>query len=245
MRLGFSPETVRDRVRKGHLPASRTPTGQLAFDEEDVEALRRGEPEPVEILSPPPPPAVSRAEQRSRDPSWKEMAPWQAEVEEAQASLTLDDVETERERRLETRERERQTREHAENQSARMETQRQRIECQKKRVFQLVWIEEEYRAQLAAAIESFATPERVPGWLSDSEQYDLLAVHARGVLQKLRAEAAQLGAEARRLAQERQREKDEKFAEQMRALFQPPKAVPPQQMLPPGSVAEALRRRRE
>jgi hypothetical protein len=243
-RLGVTPDTVRDYVRKGYLAASRTPTGQLVFDEDDVEALRRGEPEPPAAPTPPTPLPAARAAERSREPAWKDLAPWQTEVEAAEASETLDEIEARRERKAEERERERRKRERGEQQSARIEAERQRIERQKKRVFQLVWIEAEYRPQVAAGIETFATPERVPGWLSDSEQYDLIATHARGILEKLRAEAREREAEARRMAQERQREEAEKFADQMRSLFPPP-TPPPPSTPPPRSVAEALRRRRD
>jgi excisionase family DNA binding protein len=243
-RLGVTPDTVRDWVRKGYLSASRTPTGQLVFDVEEVEALRRGEPQLVEAPEKEETSTPPRSDERSRSSTWKDLAPWQTEIESARASLTLDELEAERELRADERERARLAREREEQASARTEAARQRIAHQKKRVFQTLWIETEYRPRVAAAIESFATLEQVPAWLSDAEQYDLIATHARAVLAKLRDETRQREADALRAETERQRIESEKFADRMRTLF--PSAVPPSRSpTPPRSVADALRRRRE
>ncbi|MEK7247712.1 MAG: MerR family transcriptional regulator [Chloroflexota bacterium] len=242
-RLGVTPDTVRDWVRKGYLAASRTPTGQLVFDEDAVEALRLGERQPSAPPSSPRPIPESRAEERSRTPAWKELAPWQAEVESTKASLTLDELEAEREQRTAARERERRRHERGQQQAQRDETERQRIERHKKQVFQSIWIESVFRAQVAAGIEAFATPERVPAWLTDSEQYGLIAAHAGLVLEGLRAEARQRGAEEQRATKERKAADAERLANQMRALFTPPTLPSPPPTSRPRSVAEALRRR--
>lgn len=242
-RLGVTPDTVREWVRKGFLAGSRTPTGQLLFAESAVEALVHAERQPPAPPSPPRPIPEPKAEERSRTPAWRELPPWQTDVESARAALTLDELEAEREQRVATRERERQMHERDEQQAQRDEAERQRIERNKKRAFQSMWIESVFRAQVAAAIEAFATPERVPAWLTDGEQYGLIATHAGHILEALRTEARQHEAAARRAEEEQRKVATERIADQMRSLFSPP-APPPATTPPPRSVAEALRRRR-
>lgn len=251
-RLGLSTDTIRDYVRRKILRATRSPTGQLFFHEEDVDALLRGEVHPEPIRETPTVPEAPIPEQPARVAPWKELAPWQTEVESARASLLLDGLEAEREQRAEERERERRKREHDEQESVRLETDRLRIEKQKRIVFQLVWIEPEFRPQVAAGIEKFATTDRVPAWLSDSEQIELIATHARSILDALRKASRHLAAEelqrlrdARCAEEERQRAESQRFVDRMRALSEPPTPPPPPVIAQPRSVAEALRRRRK
>lgn len=244
LRLGVTADTIREWVRRGHISASRTPTGQLYFDTEEVDALRRVDGKATAS----PPPLASRppkTDERPLIPSWKDLPPWQSEVETMRAALTTDELQSERERRADSRERERRLREAEEQNCARKESERQRIEKQKRRVFQMIYIETEHRAAVAAEIEKFATPERVPAWLSDAEQYELIATHARSVATRLRAEARELTEEAQRAIRERQCAETERVTDQMRALLEPAVATPRSSAKPPGSVAEALRRRRE
>src|SRR5688500_9404509 len=103
-RLGLSQDTVREWVRRGFLKARRTPTGQLLFDEADVEAARSGD-------RPAPGPAPSTTQTTTESmglgvcvPTWKKLPPWESKVQAARASLTLEALEAERKARIKARE---------------------------------------------------------------------------------------------------------------------------------------------
>lgn len=250
-RLGLSTDTVREYVRRGILPATRSPSGQLLFEEEDVETIRRGEVRTNSVRGATEAPKQPKVDDQVGMPAWKALAPWQTDVEAARASLMLDDLEAERERREEEREAERHRRTLTSQRSAASGAERQRVERHKQRVFRTMWIPQEFRPQVAARIQAFATPGQIPPWLSDAEQYEMLWTHARTVLD-------QLTAEEQRAANERQRAASQAFADQVSSLFQratsatlaapgtpPARPMPPssEPALPPKSVAEALRRR--
>ena len=232
-RLGLSQDTVREWVRRGFLKAQRTPTGQLLFDEADVEAARRGD--RLGAAAPPAaePTFVNPAHTGEQAPAWKQLPPWQTKVEAARASLTLDDLETERKAKIRARESESQRTALAQNQAAQEEAQRQRIGAIKARVIRTVWIPAECLSAVVEAIERFALPERIPSWLSEEEQFDLVATHARKIVQEERAKAEQ-----RRNAEYEQQRQE--FAAQLAA---PLELKDVQATSGPRSVAEALRRR--
>lgn len=243
-RLGVTRETVREWVSKGILSASRTPTDRLLFDESVVESLVQGERQlPVAPPSRPPNPEP-RADERSHTPAWTQLSPWDTDVASVRAELTIDELNAEREQRMEARARERQLRERGEQQTKRQEAERQRLVSNKTRVFQSLYVESAFRAQVAAAIETFATPERVPAWLSDEQQYGLIATHAEKIVEELRAQARREYEADKRAETARARAEAEKLAEQIRSLMQPPAANTAATRPPPLTVSEALRRRR-
>lgn len=244
--LGVSPDTVREYVRRGYLRATRTPTGQFLFDEQDVDLVRRGDPvtpppPPAEL---PPPPATSRTE-NATEPRWQKLAPWETDVEAAKASLTLDELEAERERRADAREQDRRLREEKEQVAQHTAVERQRLQRQKQRVFQTICMDSEQRPRIARAIEEFVTSERVPPWLTDGQQLELIATHARSVLSVLRSEAQVREAERRRVEVERQQAETVQWTERMRELLAPAPPPAPTAKPPPRTVADALRLRRE
>ena len=233
-RLGLSQDTVREWVRRGFLKARRTPTGQLLFDEADVEAARRGD-RPGAAAPPPAgePTLPSHADAGEQMPGWKRLPPWQTKVEAARASITLDELEAERKAKTKARENEAQRAALMQRQTAQEEAQRQRLSAIKIRVIRTVWIPAECLSEVIEAIERFAIPERIPSWLSEEEQFDLVATHARTIVQEERAKAEQ----RRNAEYEQQREE---FAAQLAAAREPKDSPPPSS---PQSVAEALRRR--
>ncbi len=195
-RLGVTPDTIRDWVQKGYLRASRTPTGQFLFDESEVENLRRGEERTPTPSRSPAQTAVTRQEDRARAPAWKELAPWQAELEAERAALALDELRAQRERRDEEREEERCKRERMDAQAAQRAAEAQRLHQVKLEVFRVLYIDAEARAEVAAGIHAFATPEQVPGWLSHAELFDLVAKKARQIVERVRAEERKRRAES-------------------------------------------------
>lgn len=243
-RLGLSQDTVREWVRRGFLKARRTPTGQLLFDEADVEAARRGD---RPATGPVPSTAQTAIDPMDRGvcvPTWKKLPPWETKVQAARASLTLEELEAERKARIKARESEGQRAVLAQRQAAQEEAQRQRLNAMKIRVIRSVWIPAEYRSEVVESIERFVTPERLPSWLAEWEQFDLVATHARTVVQKLQTD------EERRLADERTKEEQrinaenerqrQEFAAKVAASLEPKDSS----LSSPRSVAEALRRRR-
>ena len=195
-RLGISTDTVREWVRKGLLVASYTPTGQLVFDASDVEAVRSGNRRPTTALTPTSQAMAAKADERPRTPAWKELAPWQAELEAERAALALDELRAQRERRDEEREEERCKRGRIEAQTAQRAAEIRRLQQVKLEVFRLLYIDAEARAEVAAGIDAFATPEQVPGWLSHAEQFDLVAKKARQIIERVRAEERKRRTEA-------------------------------------------------
>src|SRR5882724_8501301 len=86
--LGCSPDCIRDWVRRGILPATRAPSGQLQFDSRDVQAVKRGEMAPSIEDAPTTPKADDPASdapkpQEAQRPRWEEMAPWDQEIQQA------------------------------------------------------------------------------------------------------------------------------------------------------------------
>ena len=188
-RLGVSPETIREWVRIGHLQATRTPTNQLMFEEAAIEATRRGEGRPsskqqsrTQNLD------EVRSDDRPREPAWKQTAPWDVRVKQVRAELDVDALEFERDERAFAREKQLADRERAEEQDALRQANWQRIENLKKQTLRVLWCPVEFRATIVTALEQFATPQQVPGWLSNREQFDIVFAHASGLLDQLRAD---------------------------------------------------------
>lgn len=232
-RLGRSQDTVREWVRRGYLKARRTPTGQLLFDEEDVEAARRGDGRSTTEPTSGEPLSVDATDAGERVPAWKKLPPWETKVQAARASLTLEELEAERKAKTKARENEEQRAALTQRQTAQEEAQRQRLSAIKIRVIRTVWIPAECLSEVIEAIERFAVAERIPSWLSEEEQFDLVATHARTIVKEKRAKEEQ-----RRNAEYEQEVQE--FAAKLAAPLEPKHS----QALPgPQSVAEALRRR--
>ncbi len=242
-RLGVTTDTLREWVRRGHLEGTLTPTGQLVFEAEDVEAVRRGAPRDTRTPSSAPTPPA-RPVERPRQPTWKELPPWQMQVEAARAAIATDELEDERERKALQREAERRDHAQSERTRARIAAQHQRLERQKLRVFQTVFIESEHRAPVAAAIEAFVTRAHVPDWLSDVEQYELIADKVRSVLDALRDAAREREAARLEAAAERVRLAAETVTASWYALLPPVSSAQPAAPAAPRTVAAARRRRR-
>lgn len=244
-RLGLSQETVREWVRRGFLKARRTPTGHLLFDEADVDAARRGEhPSVLAPTTREAPLSEVGPDEPKQTPTWKKLPPWVTKVETARAGLTLDELEAERKDRAKERQSERQREIAAEQRAAQEKALQQRLNSVKKRVIQTVWIPSQFRSEVITSVERFATLEQLPSWLAEWEQFDLVAAHARALVQKLlqeeqRAFVEERTKEEKRIQAEREQQSQEfaaKFAEALKPKDPPP--VPS-----PRSVAEALRRR--
>lgn len=240
-RLGLSPDTVREWVRRGFLKATRTPTGQLLFDDADVESARDGQ---QSAPSHRPSETPNLRDVPGQPPTWKKLPPWVTKVEVARASLTLEELEAERKERVKARESERQRAIAAEARESQEKAQRQQLNGIKKRVIQTVWIPSQHRSEVIASIERFATAEQLPPWLAEWEQYDLVAAHARTRVQELltaeeRQEAAERAKEEERLSAE-----SRKRTEEIAAAIAPSRSLSKSRPPPnPRSVAEALRQR--
>jgi len=166
-------------------------------------------------------------------PAWKKLPPWETKVQAARASLTLEELEAERKAKAKARENEEQRAALTQRQTAQEEAQRQRLSAIKIRVIRTVWIPAECLSEVIEAIERFAVAERIPSWLSEEEQFDLVAAHARTIVQDQRAKEEQ-----RRNAEYEQQRQE--FAAQLAAPLEPKHTQAPSG---PRSVAEALRRR--
>lgn len=243
-RLGLSQDTVREWVRRGFLKARRTPTGQLLFDQADVEAART-----ADSSQPPRQNAEPRlpvdTDERIRPPSWQRLPPWVTKVEAARAGLTLDLIEAERKERLKEREAEARRAIATQQRETQQKAQRQQLNGIKKRVLNTVWIPSELNSRVIAEIERFATPEQLPAWLAEWEQFDLVAAHARNIVNKYLAE------EQERLAENRVKENQRLNIERERLLRElaGQKGTSSEPVVlhrdeTPRSVAEALRLRR-
>lgn len=242
-RLGLSQDTVREWVRRGFLKARRTPTGQLLFDEVDVETARTGN-SSLSAHESGTQHASADKDETIRTSPWQKLPPWVTKVEAARACLTLDTIEAERKQRLHEREVEAQRAIAAQQRESQEKAQRQRLNGIKKRVLQTVWIPAEYNSEVIAEIERFATPEQLPAWLAESEQLDLVAGHARSLVNKYLADdqerlAASCAKEVQRLNTEREQLSRELFG-QIADASEPGDL---QGAETPRSVAEALRLR--
>ncbi len=108
--FGVSRDTIYSWCDKGFLTPKRTPTNQLMFDAAEVERLRNGEhqhrrPARQQTLDEDQVATDERPKADSqKDRSWKELPPWEAEVAEARAALTVDELASLRERQAEERE---------------------------------------------------------------------------------------------------------------------------------------------
>jgi len=244
-RLGLSQDTVREWVRRGFLRAHRTPTGQLLFDAADVESARQGDQPPPTAQSAAEPAVLDLPGESKEASPWKKLPPWVTKVETARASLTVDELEAERSEKAMAREIERKRTIAAEQRADQARAELQRLNGVKKRVIQAVWIPSEYRSEVIASIERFATREQLPSWLAEWEQFNLLAAHARALVEKLSDEEQQRSADERAKEQKRldaeYEQQRQEFAAKLATALEPKHSQTPSG---PQSVAEALRRRR-
>ncbi len=258
--LSVTRDTIYDYVRKGYLRAKRTPSGQLLFDREQVEAIRQGE-KPSRIRSTDPSLATPKLDERPRAPTWKELAPWQVEVEAERAALDIDDREFEHDERDWIRDQKRQLRAQDERRRGQEEADYQRIAKLKQLVLAIVWIPLEHRAAVVAEVERFATPTQIPAWLPAWQQQHLVTSKANAVIAELleqarrrketeRQAAVDRQAKERQAATERQAKQLEEAYNRIKGSTESSKPTVPADITPktadrssPRTVADALRRR--
>lgn len=182
--LGRSPDCIRDWVRRGILPATRTPSGQLQFDPRDVGAIKRGElaPPPVEDIREAASEAPAPTPQETRRPRWEEMAPWDQEIHQARASVEVERFNTELERIRAERSGTEEATQRAKAQEAGAQAERERLTRLKQHARSSSWIPTEIEARITAEIERFVTSEQVPAWLPEYQQTQIVMNHVRGLV---------------------------------------------------------------
>jgi excisionase family DNA binding protein len=175
-RLKISQETLREWVRRGYLPESRTPSGQLLFSELHIEEIESGG-RPVRDANASPHGPTPQASLPPRLPSWKEMPPWKAAVEATRASIELDALESEREALQARRDQVCIEREQEQRNKAELDAHRSRVERLTSRVLRLFPFQERHKVRGRQAMSAFATTGNLPASLSDSEIFAALVGH--------------------------------------------------------------------
>lgn len=196
--LGRSPDCIREWVRRGILPATRSPSGQLQFDPRDVQAVKRGD------LAPPVDGQVAPAEiqapeaqpHQPRRPAWEEMAPWDQDVEQARASVEVERLNTDLAGVRAERERAQQGAARAKDDESAAEAERERLTKLKQHARLYSWVPSEIEAQVTAEIERFVTSAQVPAWLSSYQQSELVLDRVRQIVRAWQEErTAKINAE--------------------------------------------------
>lgn len=241
--LGRSPDCIRDWVRRGILPATRSPSGQLQFDPRDVQAAKRGDlAPPVDQQAAPdeiqPPEAHPR---QPRRPGWEEMAPWDQDVEQARASVEVERLSTDLAGVRAERERAQQATARAKEDESAAEAERERLTKLKQHAKLYSWIPSEIEARVTAEIERFVTSAQVPTWLTPYEQSQLVLDHVRQLVSAWQEErTAQMIAkiDERRKKTQQEREEEERRAAEKKKQSAPP----PAPTVDPRTVDRARRR---
>jgi DNA-binding transcriptional MerR regulator len=181
--LGRSPDCIRDWVRRGILPATRAPSGQLQFDARDVQAIKRGDMAPaLEKELPVPGPTLEDQPGQPpepRRPKWEDLAPWDQEVHQAKATVEVERLNTELEGVRAERNRSQEVADRAKAEEASAKAERERLTRLKQQARVNSWIPSEIEARVIAEIERFVTSEQVPAWLPGSQQTEIVMGHVR------------------------------------------------------------------
>ena len=174
--LGVSVDTVRRYVEEGRLPSFRTPGGQTQVRAEDVAALRGlgavaprkrsdkrlvADPDSDESESP-----ESTRLREPRRPAWQELPPWEQKRAEFKTDLEIERIKREREQ-LEEEASRRAAEELEEIEEA------ERLRKLKRYGKQWCW-DLTLEPIVVRKLDRFVTTERVPPWLSDFEQKNIV-----------------------------------------------------------------------
>ena len=226
--LGRSADCIRDWVRRGILPATRTPSGQLQFDIRDVRAIKRGDLASTLETSPrvsktsaaepsqPPTPELPR-------PRWEEIAPWDQEVHQARASVEVERLNAELAKAQTERQVTKQLLDRAVAEEAAAQVERERLTRLKQNARMYSFIPPEIQPRVTSEIDRFVTSEQVPAWLPAHQQTEVVMDHVRGLVKVWSQEQTTKmlatideQREKRRREQEQARQKWERSREQAR-----------------------------
>lgn len=222
--LGRSADCIRDWVRRGILPATRTPSGQLQFDIRDVRAIKRGDlastpetsarvsrPSAAEPSQPPPTPELPR-------PKWEEMAPWDQELEQTKASVEVERLNAELAKAQTERQVAKQLLDRAVAEEAAAQAERERITRLKQHAEMYSFIPPEIESRVTSEIDRFVTSEQVPAWLPEHQQTEVVMDHVRGLVKVWSQEqTAKMLATIDEQREKRRREQEEARQEWERA----------------------------
>lgn len=183
--LGRSRDCIRDWVKRGMLPATRAPSGQLQFDPAKIEAIKRGEmapPEQAHLQAPkrriqePPNNRIPAPRRRRLE---EDLAPWDQEVHQARAAVEVErlskELEIVRAEHDRVKELARTTRE----EEGRILAEQERLTALKRYARLHSRIPDEIVAELTAEIERFVTSEQVPAWLPNRQQTEIVLNYVR------------------------------------------------------------------
>jgi len=172
--LGVSVDTVRRYVEEGRLPSFRTPGGQTQVRAEDVAALRglgavaprRRQPhrdsDGIEEPESPPP----KHEPDTRRAAWQDLPPWEQRRAKFKTDLEIEQIQHER-GRLEAEAGRRAAEEQADAEED------DRLRKLKRYGKQWCW-DLTLEPIVVRKLDRFVTTERVPPWLSDFEQKNIV-----------------------------------------------------------------------